>query len=359
MRAVTFVTMFVIALVGRFGVARACATAPPDGFEVDIDAEDALIVFDSASKKEHFIRRANFRSEAPNFGFLVPTPSKPELGEVPDEVFDRLTRASRPRVEKRERWKVEVTSVLSFFFLSAGDKSISASADRGVEVLGTARVAGFDAAILRADDSDALASWLTEHGYPFRDDLDAWVRAYIDKKWIITAFKIAPPPEETQRASHRPISTAAVRMTFDVDRPYPYREPKRAGPARGNRSLRVFVVSDARVEGHIGDATAWPPKGEVLYAKQRDDLHTLLPELTLSANDLWLTAMIDTSSPRPGTDELWFSKSNDQSTFERVEVRDDVRTIPIPIDLIVLFIGGGLVTFFVVRRQRRATRGAT
>jgi hypothetical protein len=56
---------------------------------VAIEHEDALIVWDPGKGMEHFIRRARFDTTAKDFGFLVPTPSKPELAEVPDSLFDR------------------------------------------------------------------------------------------------------------------------------------------------------------------------------------------------------------------------------------------------------------------------------
>ena len=50
------------------------------------------------------------------------------------------------------------------------------------------RVAGLDAAVLAADDADALASWLKEHGYATRDALGegGGVEPYIATRWIVT-----------------------------------------------------------------------------------------------------------------------------------------------------------------------------
>ena len=55
----------------------ACAPAPREGQIVEIADESAVIIWDSASQTEHFIRRASFKTEATDFGFLVPTPSQP------------------------------------------------------------------------------------------------------------------------------------------------------------------------------------------------------------------------------------------------------------------------------------------
>ena len=57
---------------------------------VEIADEEAVIFWDPETHVEHFIRKATFRSSAPAFGFLVPTPSTPKLDEVPETVFGEL-----------------------------------------------------------------------------------------------------------------------------------------------------------------------------------------------------------------------------------------------------------------------------
>ena len=58
---------------------------------VAINEESALIVWDAEHKIEHFIRKATFQTTASHFGFLVPTPSRPELAEVKEALFTTLS----------------------------------------------------------------------------------------------------------------------------------------------------------------------------------------------------------------------------------------------------------------------------
>ena len=60
-----------LALCVDVRTAAACAAAPPVGHHVLIAEEEALIVWNPATKTEHFIRRAAFRSTARKFGFLA------------------------------------------------------------------------------------------------------------------------------------------------------------------------------------------------------------------------------------------------------------------------------------------------
>ena len=72
--------------------ASACAVVPRPGYEARIAGEEAVIIWDEANRVEHFIRRASFETSGPSLGFLVPTPSAPQLAEASDELFGELVR---------------------------------------------------------------------------------------------------------------------------------------------------------------------------------------------------------------------------------------------------------------------------
>src|SRR4051794_29269888 len=84
---------------------RACAPVSSSGTHVAVATESALIIWDEKAKKQHFIRRAAFDTKVPYFGFLVPTPTQPELAEAPDEVFTRLEEWTRPEVRTEKVYK--------------------------------------------------------------------------------------------------------------------------------------------------------------------------------------------------------------------------------------------------------------
>src|SRR5262245_64896641 len=83
--------------------APACAVAPPRDGHVSIFDESAIIVWDAATKTEHFIRRAAFQATVKDFGFIVPTPSKPTLTEVDDQAFAEFARITPPKTVTRPR----------------------------------------------------------------------------------------------------------------------------------------------------------------------------------------------------------------------------------------------------------------
>ena len=334
--------------------ADACAAAPPPGSVVSVAEESAVIVWDEATKTEHFVRRATFRSEAKDFGFLVPTPSKPELAEASDTSFAQLEEVIRPDVVHEHHTGIKPTVLIAMLFmLTSRSKSEPFEAALApVRVLEEKRVAGFDAVVLEADDAGALEQWLKDHGYAQRPALAEWLAPYVQKKWKLTAFKVADP---TPNSAPQTLGTSAVRMSFHTDRPFfPYREPRdqreSLPPSRSTpRSLRVFFVGASRASGTIGEA-ATTFAGTTPWSGPLDTSRALLP--VPAPPGAWLTVFQDDSSPRPGTDELWFDRSKDPAPIKPPPVIfrvDDA--IPLPLDLIALLVGVGL---FVRSRLKKS-----
>jgi hypothetical protein len=91
----------------------ACAPAPRPGQFVRIAEESAIIIWDEKTRTQHFIRRATFDTDAPDFGFLVPTPTEPALAEVNNSAFTDLEYLIRPEViQKPEITGVDFTPLL-------------------------------------------------------------------------------------------------------------------------------------------------------------------------------------------------------------------------------------------------------
>lgn len=317
--------------------------------------ESAVIHWDPATRVEQFVRYARFDTTSADFGFLVPTPTQPVLDAASGALFTTLDDMIKP--EEREETRTSVVPTVSCLYLTmrSARSTSSVAAPRtavaeSVRVLSAQMVAGYDAVVLEADNAGALAQWLTTRGYANSPTLQRWLAPYVAQRWKITAFRVA----KANPNDGSPPATAPVRMTFTTDRPfYPYREPEnqRANTGRG-RTLRVHVLSTERMRGTLGDAGRWP--GEVQYANAPRDLPSRLGTMLGVAvpAGTWLTTFDDRSSPRPGTDEVYFS-----SSLERAPVTPPpivhVRTeeIPIPLDWVGLV---ALTAWVVWRRVRKA-----
>jgi hypothetical protein len=284
---------------------RSCAPVAPPGAAVHLDEESAIVIWDAASRTQHFVRRAAFRTQAKDFGFLVPTPAVPELAEADDYAFELLAKITAPKtVDLRGDERKAVKA--------------AASAAAPVVVVATAKVAGYDAAVLEATDAAALDRWLKDHGYVSSPALVEWYRPYIAQGWKITAFKIAREPQ-TER-----VATGAVRMSFRTERPFfPYREPGEADTGRA-RLLRIFFIGDGRFFGALGLGSAW--NGETAWSGPLadGDRQRLLDLVKLpkdaAPGATWLTEFEDRSSPRPAGADLVFAPMGDRSVVTRPDI---------------------------------------
>jgi hypothetical protein len=310
----------------------ACAVALHRDTVVEVASESAIIAWDPATKTQHFIRRAAFSASAKNpakdatkdgakdakdakvedFGFLVPTPTRPVLEEADDKVFDELAAVTAPRVEKQKRPEGGGCG------LACGSKSAMAPGGHSVDVLEEKHVAGYDAKVLKATDADALGAWLKEHNYESRPALTRWLKPYVEKGWIVTAFKIARAPDSSASAA---IGTSAVRMSFTTDAPFfPYNEPDDMRDAKTQRLLRVFVLADKKMTGELTGAE-WP--GKVLWAGRLSAASATkvapllkVPGFKVDENT-WLTEFEDHAAPRPGVADVVFRAHPDQTPVER------------------------------------------
>jgi hypothetical protein len=189
--------------------------------------------------------------------------------------------------------------------------------------------------------------------------LQSWLAPYVAAKWKITAFKIVQDPTTGKLAA-----TSPVRMSFKTERPlFPYREPAeqqdaKAPPSR--RLLRVFFVSDTRVDATLGNAQKWHasvPWSDELTEEQRRLIvkETKVPQTEVPAK-AWLTTFEDSSSPRPGKEEVFFEPAQDRSPIRPPDriVSQVSRIVWIPADIVVLAVVMLILfTWFILPRIRR------
>jgi hypothetical protein len=324
--------------------------APP----VYISEESAIIVWDQATKKQHFIRKAAFQAGVPkgteaDFGFLVPTPAIPALKEVGKAAFDTMVDIMRPPIKESSKW--DFTPALCFFVPFAGKKAGERGIDKApagkVKVLHQQQVAGYDASVLEASDGKALNEWLGKNGYASRPALENWLEHYVKLKWKITAFKISEQaaPKSAADELFRPLATGAVRMSFTTDRPFfPYREPEEKIDENKepyiNRLMQVCFLGQGRIAGMLGDkaGTMWNASIRWTDKVKESYLQSLAKDLLLEDGlpaGTWLTTFEDRSRHRPQED-LFFEPVAEQTPIVPPPIIVVTQTIHVPADLIVL-----------------------
>jgi hypothetical protein len=235
---------FALACATR-GDARACVAVSAPGSYVRLEAEKTLIVWDARARVEHFVRKPVFEGDPKAFGFIVPTPVKPEVAKESDELFERLD-ALVPMPDAHAK---------------GTPRAAVAVAQAAVEVEQRVRIDDFELVTLRAADAGALVEWLGKNGFANRPEIGVWAQKYVARAWVFNAMRYAG-------AQGKKAQTPTVRLSFAIERPfYPYTEAppapaeEQAFVARSRaplapRPLDLWVVAEDEVDARPGG----PPK---------------------------------------------------------------------------------------------------
>ena len=181
--------------------------------------EQTLILFDAAKRREHFVREVVFRASREPFGFVVPTPARPEVAKVKKSPFPTLREEFPFRRPPRNSGRV------------AGIVSGDGASGASVEVLDVTKVGKFTAFVLSASDANGLATWLAQNGFVTTPETDAWLAHYVKLGFFYVAMRYEPSARDRGRTT-----AETIRISFDTPLPYyPYLEP---APPKGKVAAR-------------------------------------------------------------------------------------------------------------------------
>jgi hypothetical protein len=321
--------------------------------------QTVIIIWDAEKRMQHFIRQASFTGTENDFGFLIPSPTEPELDESGNDAFPFLQRLTAPEVVKKTRPEP-----------GCGCGSKHAAPDRievsQVTVLQKKQVAGFNAVVLEASSANALVTWLKEHGYAFSPQIEAWAKPYVEQGWKITALKVAAhddkaEPNHSAKESLRKVQAAALRMSFKTDRPlFPYREPDYGDQPRSinqtSRLLRIYFMAEHGYAGMLTADQKWTGKvvwaGPIL-AEQKNELLKLLklPADTGPAQ-WWLTEFEDRWPYKVAPSDLVFTKAPSLGPVRRPPIVEYASWSPTSDPLSCAL--AGVIMYPVIRRQWRS-----
>lgn len=200
--------------------------------------EQTLVILDREQHRQHFVREVMFRTSRRPFGFVVPTPTRPEVARVAKSPFERL----RVRFPYRRAWPSIGTGSGQGFGSGKGRPG------RSVKILEAKRIGSFTAFVLAADDAKALADWLKKYQLVSTPEADTWLAHYVRMKYFYVAMRYDPPAEEDKVAIGR-TKSETMRISFDSELAYyPYFEPDPPGGRAPDdaRMLEVWYVADSK-----------------------------------------------------------------------------------------------------------------
>jgi hypothetical protein len=350
---ISLALILILLMVGLSAtLAPACCPVPPPGKPVVNADQTVIMIWDPATKVQHFIRKATFKSEADDFGFIIPTPSQPELDESGNDAFPMLAKITEPEVKKVPRPKSSGCS------LSRGSlPPPTAEAKPDVTVLAEKLVAGFNAVVLEAERAEALVNWLKDHGYANSPQIQEWAKPYVDAKWKFTALKVAKDKDGKSNS----VSASALRLSFKTDHPlFPYREPDPKDNAAAlnakQRMLRIYFLADARYRGEMTKDSPWTGKAAWADKITADQRSKLLAALKLPPStgpkQMWLTEFEDDWPYRAAPGDVAFVKDHQQIQLHRPPIIEYV-SAGSPPDASAYALAGFFVVPPLWRRIRR------
>jgi hypothetical protein len=300
------------------GVARACggffrrATVPAEE-RPSLSREKVLIIHDAARGEEHFVREVAFQRAREPFGFVVPTPSRPEVFKVKKTPFTKL----------RELFPYGPTDDGGRGKGLGGARSGGGAA--GVEVLEVKKVGSFTAFVLSATDEKALAQWLADNELVSTPQADAWLSHYVKMGFFYVAMRYDPPKRARPSLA---VEAETIRISFATPMPYyPYFEPTDPDivPAT-RRLLELWYVGETPVipvalREHEDGLREWvrPLRPGKQTDETRARVQTALPpelDKMLPAGELVLQTFQDQKTVREGYGDILFVPA------ERAELDD-------------------------------------
>lgn len=281
-----------------------------------------IIVWDAANKVEHFMRVANFETDAKDFSFIAPSPSIPDIGESDSEAAMLLARLSPP-------FKTETDGV------AAGSHTDSVKGE--VDVIQVVKAAGFEITTLKSDDSAALAKYLKDNNFKTSPGIEKWIKHYTDKKWFLNAFKFVAAKGETK--------TKMARMSFKTDQPFnPFYVPVENRKDPG--SQEVFFIADKNVAGAVGDGSVEYPQSDWANSVgvAAEELNRLLKLPNHKIKSGSVVTHFNSNFPSNASDDVFFKDDEFQYVgwrFEELRADEHRKTVVYPI----LWSASGLIFF--------------
>jgi Tol biopolymer transport system component len=175
------------------------------------------------------------------YAWVVPTPGLVQAGQVREAkpfVFGLLDEVTAPTIYLAEAGPGCGCARAAHEGMALGE-----SATPPVTVFATTRVGGYEVSTLSATESEALADWLTEHGYNIPQAATKVLADYVARHWYFTAIRVPDSAVTTDGQ----VSLAPLVLPFEAAEPvFPLLISSVSAAAEASDIL-LYVFSDGPV----------------------------------------------------------------------------------------------------------------
>jgi hypothetical protein len=279
-----------------------------DEGQAELTGFEALLRWDGST--EEIQVSVAYTSADPEFAWLMPLPSAPEVQEGDSALIDEafaITEPPEPETGDDE---------------GAGAPPAVGGAP-GVDVIGRDTVGGLRFVTLGGQGAAEVSRWMKKHGFGFHDRQEPVLQDYLDREWVVVAARVAPGQKLTA-------ALVPVWFTFPSDEPvYPL---AMAGAGHQGLDLRttLFVLTPfrpasttyrERVVAPSPEDGFGPPGGrlELRYSAPLGDQ----AERMAATPDTWLTRYEAEFPVQTLREDLILAPASTQTPIDYSDLGDD------------------------------------
>lgn len=141
----------------------------PDGRAYEpLDATEVLLAYDNGVQT--LVLQPEWQGDVTDFAIVYPTPSRPDITQAPEWIFDELNDATNP-------WLPVPVALLEDVDLAMDDMTKAES----VTVVEEKQVGEYEVTVLTATDADDLVEWLADNEYNYSASDAEKVAYYVEQ----------------------------------------------------------------------------------------------------------------------------------------------------------------------------------
>jgi hypothetical protein len=202
----------------------ACGGLFCQNIPVDQSAERIIFTVDPGQISAYV--QINYTGDAPNFAWVVPVPSVPEVDVAEMSSFDELQAATDPVFMLPPM----PDCMLDSMPMPAAAESAAGSGDVTVYSSGEAGPYAYDVVGTETGNTRALIDWLNENNYRITPEMEPLVFVYVEEGMLFLAMKLQPDQgvQDIQ----------PVKMTYQSERPM---IPLRLTAVAANPNMGIYT----------------------------------------------------------------------------------------------------------------------
>jgi hypothetical protein len=176
----------VLMIVGITSSVFACGGLFCQNVPVDQQAERIIFTVNGDSTISAYVQ-INYTGSAPDFSWVVPVPSVPQVDVAEIATFDELSNLTAPIF-----FPPLMPECAAIPMSAVAESAVGGSADGDVSVLASGTAGPYAYDVVTSPDPNALIIWLRDNSYRITEEMEPLVAVYTDEGMVFLAMKLQP-----------------------------------------------------------------------------------------------------------------------------------------------------------------------